>query len=390
MTFVMERSLALRGLLAVVLALSFVLVAQPAAEAGTDSAAELDFACRVNAERESRGDKAMRVASDLREVARAHSVRMADENRLYHNPNYSKEVTGWTVVAENVGRGPSVSSLHAAFMDSTGHRRNILDSRFTEVGMGVERRGSTVWITQLFRKPSGGASGSLPRCGDPVVGDWNGDGRVTPGIFRDGRWELANSFSGKTDIVLDYGRRGDVPIVGDWNGNGRTTVGIVRDGTWHLKNGLSGGGSDISFVFGRVSQGDVPIAGNWNGRGGDGIGIIRDGEWHLRNTLSGGAGQISFVYGRITRGDVPLIGDWNGNGHAGIGIVRQGEWHLRNSLSGGNSQKLFVYGRVLKGDVPVIGDWNVSGQDGVGIVRSSQWHLRNSLSGGDAQIQFTY
>ena len=226
--------------------------------------------------------------------------------------------------------------------------------------------------------------------GRPVVGDWNGDGRSTPGLFREGRWALTNALSSGADKVVTYGRKGDIPIVGDWNGDGRDTFGIVRDGTWHLKNSLSGGTSDRSFTYGRVTRGDVPIVGNWNGTGGDGVGIIRDGTWHLRQTPSSGKGQISFTYGRIVKGDLPLVGDWNGNGRDSIGIVRDGTWHLRNTLTGGPGQISFTYGRVSRGDVPVVGDWNTNGRAGVGVVRGTMWHLRYTLSGGSADRSFSF
>jgi hypothetical protein len=131
-----------------------VLVPVAPADAAIDSVAETRFVDSVNAERAQRGLARLRVATDLRDVARRHSVRMADTKSLYHNPNLRTDVTGWQRLAENVGRGPSVASLHSALMASTGHRANILDGAVTEIGIGVEVRGSTVWVTQVFRQPT--------------------------------------------------------------------------------------------------------------------------------------------------------------------------------------------------------------------------------------------
>ena len=388
------------GVLAICVALIVAVTPPAPASAVNDPAGEADLACRVNSEREAVGRSSLRLASDLTKIARAHSVRMADRNHLHHNPNLATEVTGWTALAENVGRGGSIGSIHTALMDSKAHRSNILDGRMTEMGIGVERRGTTVWVTQIFRRPTSPSSAPRPLCttqtaasvttlpsgGLPVAGDWNGDGITSPGRFVDGTWYLADSTGQRVERVFSFGRRGDLPIVGDWNGSGRAGVGVVRDGDWHLRNRLTSGTATVSFTYGRVTRGDVPIAGDWNGNGRDGIGIIRDGEWHLRNTLSGGSAHIKFTYGRITRGDVPLVGDWNANGYDTIGIVRDGEWHLRNTLSGGNGQIVFTYGRVLRGDVPVIGDWNGNRRSGISIVRGEDWHIRNTLSGGNAQL----
>jgi hypothetical protein len=221
---------------------------------------------------------------------------------------------------------------------------------------------------------AGGHADSRARLGgidDHVLAcDWNGNGRDTPAMFRNGRWIVSNQRDGGgTRVTIDFGTRGDIPVCGDWNGDGRDTIGVVRDGKWLLRNSLSGGTPNVTFDYGRTQLGDIPIVGDWNGNGRDGVGIIRDGDWHLRNGLSSGPGQIVFTYGRLTRGDRPLVGDWNGNGRDGVGIVREGQWHLRNSLSGGPGQITFTYGRVLQGDYPLAGDWTGDGRDTPGIVR---------------------
>ena len=349
----------MRRILVAALLLSLLLVhvqLPPPAAAAVLPTAEAEFLCSINAERQKVGLPGLRVVSELTDNARAHSVRMADAARLYHNPNLASEVSNWRVLAENVGRGQSVVSLHQALMDSRGHRANILNTSVTEVGIGVEARGSTLWVTQVFRQPRSGTSGHLPICGTtavrgaatagesiPVRGDWNGDGFETPGWFQNGRWRLSNGLDGAIDEVIDYGRPGDLPVVGDWNGSGQDTIGVVRDDTWHLRDDLSGGVAHRSFRYGRITRGDIPIVGNWNGDHRDTIGIIRDGEWHLRHSLSGGPGQTVFTYGRVLSGDVPMIGDWNGTGRSGVGIVRGPDWHLRDSLSGGAAEHVVSF-----------------------------------------------
>lgn len=129
--------------------------ATPAAEASIDATKEADFIALVNIERAAEGLPALTPRSDIRTVARDHSVRMARESRLYHNPNFSTEITNWKTVAENVGRGPSVESIHGAFMRSPGHRANIMHPDLTEIGVGVEVRDGQVWVTQNFRRPKG-------------------------------------------------------------------------------------------------------------------------------------------------------------------------------------------------------------------------------------------
>jgi hypothetical protein len=226
-----------------------------------------------------------------------------------------------------------------------------------------------------------------------VTGDWNGDGRHTPGWFNEGNWYVQTTTSAGSVSSFRFGGAGDVPLVGDWNGNGQYGIGIVRDGRWHLRQTPSGGTAQLPiFTYGRVTQGDVPITGDWNGNGRYGIGIVRDGRWHLRQTPSGGTAELPvFTFGRVLQGDIPITGDWNRNGRYGIGIVRDGRWHLRHTPSGGAAQiEPFTFGRVSNGDQPVTGDWNRDGRHGVGIARGSEWHLRNTLSGGSAEVFYSF
>lgn len=175
-----------------------------------------------------------------------------------------------------------------------------------------------------------------------IMGDWNGDGFRTPGVFRGGTWLLRNSASaGPAEVVVSFGRSGDRPAVGDWNGDGRTGIGVVRGGTWHLRSTATRGAADATFSFGRA--GDTPVAGDWDGAAGDGIGVVRAGAWFLRNAASGGAADLAFGYG--IAGDVPVTGDWDGDGRTGIAVVRGAVWYLKEVAGPGSATRSSVYGR---------------------------------------------
>src|SRR5262249_11254017 len=101
-----------------------------------------------------------------------------------------------------------------------------------------------------------GAPGDIP-----VVGDWNGDGIDTIGVARPDptpgvlTWFLRNSNSpGAPDLApFAYGAAGWVPVVGDWDGDGVTTVGVFdpvglfgqAPATWYLRNSNDPGAPDI-------------------------------------------------------------------------------------------------------------------------------------------------
>jgi len=116
----------------------------------------------VNASRAAAGRPALSLRADLSAVALRWSHRMAASGTLAHNPNLTRQVSGFRWVGENVGYGPDWHAVQVAFMNSPGHRSNILDRDYTQIGIGVVRNGSRVWITQVFRRPSG-ATAAKPR-----------------------------------------------------------------------------------------------------------------------------------------------------------------------------------------------------------------------------------
>lgn len=131
---------------------------------GAQASSASDFVSRINAERASRGEAGLAVRSDLMAAAQAQAERMADKSKLYHNPNLGGSVSHWVLLGENVGYGPDVATIHRAFMKSAPHRHNILNTAYTEVGVGVVFRDHVMWVAEMFRKPTGttssGGSGS--------------------------------------------------------------------------------------------------------------------------------------------------------------------------------------------------------------------------------------
>lgn len=218
-----------------------------------------------------------------------------------------------------------------------------------------------------------------------LAGDWNGDGIDTPGVYRQRAgvaplWVLSNSPNGGGALIsFAWGNpTGDIPIVGDWNGDGSDTVGLFRPlgggpNTFFLANGnADGGGGAAGFTLG--NPGDAPIAGDWNADGVDTVGLVRPTagapEWIQAASNATSTGFTAFGFGNP--GDLPLAGDWNGDGTDTVGIFRrQGAgtgWALAGSNApGGGSVQSFQFGNL--DDTPVVGDWDASGTDTAGVVR---------------------
>ena len=132
------------------------------APTSASTSAEAGFVSRLNDERTSSGLGAVTVKTDLTQVAREWSRQMAAAGTISHDPNLPEKISGWTVLGDNVGKGPTVSSIHRAFMDSDTHRHIILEGRFNQVGVGVVQSGSTLYVTQIFARRASDRSSPAP------------------------------------------------------------------------------------------------------------------------------------------------------------------------------------------------------------------------------------
>ena len=210
----------------------------------------------------------------------------------------------------------------------------------------------------------------------PLAGDVHRDGRADLGWWHRGEWALTTM--DRRTYRFFYGRADDEPLLGDWNGDGRATVGIRRGNAYYLSNRVTGGPADYSFKYGRA--GDVVLIGDWNGDGRDTIGLRRGATFYLSNAPRGGVADETFTYGRVS--DSPLAGDWNGNGRDTVGIRRDNAYYLTNALRGGPADYSFLYG--WGEDLSIIGDFNGNGRDTVSIVRSTTFHVNDHPRGGPA------
>lgn len=124
-------------------------VMAPSASAGSHENGALAL---LNAERAAAGLAPVSMHSDLADDALAWSQHLFNQGSLSHNPNLSSVTSNWDKLGENVGVGTSIEALHAAFMNSSGHRGNILGD-YDSVGIAVvEETSSKLWITVVFMK----------------------------------------------------------------------------------------------------------------------------------------------------------------------------------------------------------------------------------------------
>jgi uncharacterized protein YkwD len=98
-----------------------------------------------NRARESRGIRPLCVHPALTRAARSHSADMIRKDRLWHG-NVGRRLKRfgyhWRTYGENIALGSgsrgSPKSIFRNWMKSRGHRSNILNRRFREIGIGVD------------------------------------------------------------------------------------------------------------------------------------------------------------------------------------------------------------------------------------------------------------
>lgn len=117
----------------------------------------------VNSERAKNGLPALKANWQVSRVARYKSQDMIDRNYFSHtSPTYGSPFRmlesfgiSFTAAGENIAMGQRTpAEVMNAWMNSPGHRNNILSSSFTEIGVGLAKsiNGRYYW-TQMFIKP---------------------------------------------------------------------------------------------------------------------------------------------------------------------------------------------------------------------------------------------
>lgn len=114
----------------------------------------------TNKERAKYGLPPLKVDAALSKVAREKSRDMAINRYFSHNsPTYGspfdmmrKFGISYTAAGENIAKGQRTpQEVVAAWMNSEGHRANILNKNYTHIGVGFEENGY-IWTQQFIRK----------------------------------------------------------------------------------------------------------------------------------------------------------------------------------------------------------------------------------------------
>ena len=152
---------ALRRVLPLCLALALLLCACVPARASSLSSQESTLYRLLSEDRAAYGLYALTLDPELCRMARIRCQDMLENNYCGHlSPTYgtvrnllTHHGVAYQYATENVGRSRDVAHSNAAFLSSPTHRRNVLTTTYTRVGVGVAvMPGGFVYVCEIFAR----------------------------------------------------------------------------------------------------------------------------------------------------------------------------------------------------------------------------------------------
>ncbi|MEM9134948.1 MAG: CAP domain-containing protein [Actinomycetota bacterium] len=131
----------------------------PPSDSGGEGQIRQDILNLVNAERSKAGCSAVSLNGTLNNAADGHAHDMANNDYFSHtglngsSPGDRITAAGysWRTYGENIAAGQrDAQQVMTAWMNSSGHRANILNCSFAELGVGYALRGNTPYWVQKF------------------------------------------------------------------------------------------------------------------------------------------------------------------------------------------------------------------------------------------------
>ncbi len=114
---------------------------------------------RLNGARAAEKLKPLVIDATLAKVAQAHAEAMMKKHLLGHDvgdgdpaARVAETGTKWKLLGENVAKAKTDLGAHRAIYASPSHRSNLLEGRFTKVGIGVavDAKTGELWVTQMY------------------------------------------------------------------------------------------------------------------------------------------------------------------------------------------------------------------------------------------------
>lgn len=199
-----------------------------------------------------------------------------------------------------------------------------------------------------FRAEQFGSQGDLPN----VVGDWDGDGKADPAVFRPranaGGTQSAfyyrpSSAPGVDFRTVLFGSVGDIPMRGDFDGDGKSDAAVFRgsDNLWYILQ--SSNNQLVTRQWGIAADKKFPA--DYDGDGKTDLAVLRSGVWCILQSSNNQPRYLNWG----TPSDAIIPSDYDGDGKTDVAVYRSGVWYINQSSNG--QLRAFQFGAPT--DLPV-------------------------------------
>jgi hypothetical protein len=262
------------------------------------------------------------------------------------------------------------------------------NARFIYTATSVKERSNVVMVNL----PAGdNGVFNFPFVGTWLSGDFDGDGRADPTIYRPGTgtfWVLNSMSSFGASQAIPWGLPGDIPVPADYSGDGRVDPAVYRpsNGTWYVKTPTS------TWMMPWGMPGDIPIPEDFDGDGKADLVVYRpsNGMWVVRFSSTNFQTWWQSQWG--APGDIPVAADGDGDHKADLVVFRPsaGAWFARSSSSGYTDSRTIQFG--IPGDMPLSADFDGDGRSDIVIYRPSNggWYVLLSSQNFSPGAAVTY
>ena len=221
--------------------------------------------------------------------------------------------------------------------------------------------------------------------GQPVVGDYDGDGRADPAVYDlyDGRlfvWLSSAEYALATPATTFQVSAGDVPLCGDFDGDGLADPGVFNRiaGSWHLWLS-SENYSRIWTVLLGLGADDIPVPEDYDGDRKTDPAVYQPstGAWHAWLSSAGYIKTGPELF-RQSFADYPMPGQFDGDYMADPAVYQPagGEWYVWLSGAGYNPGAPVTFG-TTEDHIAVPADYDGDGlcDPAAYVPLSGRWRL---------------